>query len=115
MAVTPGCTICRQASMKSANNTLPDVAKQRAGAFERAFLPAALEIIESPPSPTARVLGATIIGLFCLTVAWASFGTIDIVAIAPGKIVPAGRTKTIQPVETGVVRAIHVRDGQRVK
>src|SRR5207244_4337330 len=107
------CITCRQASMKSAKPSVPAIA--RAGAFERAFLPAALEIIESPPSPTARLLGATIVGLFCLVVGWASLGTIDIVAIAPGKIVPAGRTKTIQPVETGVVRAIHVRDGQRVK
>ena len=39
-------------------------------------------------------------------------GTIDIVASAPGKVVPSGRTKIIQPFETGVVRAIHVRDGQ---
>ena len=42
-------------------------------------------------------------------------GTIDIVATAPGKIIPSGRTKIIQPFETGVVRAIHVRDGQSVK
>ena len=32
----------------------------------------------------------------------------------PGKIVPSGRIKLIQPFETGVVRAIHVRDGQNV-
>ena len=43
------------------------------------------------------------------------FGQVDIVASAPGKIIPSGRTKLIQPFETGVVRAIHVRDGQSVK
>src|SRR5262249_47022083 len=37
------------------------------------------------------------------------------IAAAPGKIIPSGRTKVIQPFETGVVRAIHVRDGQSVK
>ena len=42
-------------------------------------------------------------------------GSVDIVATAPGKIIPTGRTKVIQPFETGVVRAIHVRDGQSVK
>jgi hemolysin D len=47
--------------------------------------------------------------------AWASLGTTDIVATAPGKIVPSGRTKLIQPFETGVVRAIHVQDGQSVR
>jgi Biotin-lipoyl like len=45
----------------------------------------------------------------------ASLGTTDIVAVAPGKIVPSGRTKFIQPFETGVVRAIHVQDGQSVR
>ena len=42
-------------------------------------------------------------------------GHIDIVASASGKIIPSGRTKILQPFETGVVRAIHVRDGQPVK
>jgi hemolysin D len=46
---------------------------------------------------------------------WAILGSVDIVASATGKIVPGGRTKLIQPFETGVVRAIRVRDGQSVK
>jgi hemolysin D len=82
---------------------------------ELAFLPAALEIVETPPSPIGRAIGATIILLFCAALIWASIGTIDIVASAPGKIVPSGRTKTIQPFETGVVRSIQVQDGQAVK
>jgi hemolysin D len=83
--------------------------------YELAFLPAALEVTETPPSPTRRIVGATIILMFCGAVAWASLGTTDIVATAPGKIVPSGRTKIIQPLETGVVQAIHVQDGQSVK
>ena len=63
--------------------------------YELAFLPAALEITETPPSPTRRAVGLAIIALFCLAVGWASLGTTDIVAIAPGKIVPSGRTKLI--------------------
>ena len=80
-----------------------------------AFLPAALEIVETPPSPIGRAIGATIILLFCAALVWASAGMIDIVASAPGKIVPSGRTKVIQPFETGVVRSIRVQDGQTVK
>jgi hemolysin D len=72
---------------------------------ELAFLPAALEIVETPPSPIGRSIGLTVIALFCLTLAWASLGTVDIVATAPGKIIPSGRTKIIQPFESGVVRA----------
>ena len=83
-------------------------------AEELAFLPAALEIVETPPSPVGRAIGATITLLFCAALIWASAGTIDIVASAPGKIVPSGRTKVIQPFETGVVRSIRVQDGQAV-
>jgi hemolysin D len=83
--------------------------------YELEFLPAALEIVETPPSPIGRAIAVTIICLFCGALAWACLGTVDIVATAPGKIVPGGRTKVIQPFEIGVVRAIHVRDGQSVK
>jgi hemolysin D len=90
-------------------------ARDRGEKHELAFLPAALEIVETPPSPIGRSIGATIIALFCLALIWASFGHVDIVASAPGKIVPSGRVKLIQPFETGVVRAIHIHDGQNVK
>lgn len=82
---------------------------------ELAFLPAALEIVETPPSPIGRAIGISIVALFCLALLWASFGSVDIVATAPGKIIPSGRTKSIQPFEAGVVRAIRVRDGQSVR
>ena len=88
---------------------------QLRGADELAFLPAALEIVETPVPPLAGAIGGTIIALFCLALAWASFGHIDIVGSASGKIIPTGRTKVVQPFETGVVRAIRVRDGQSVK
>ncbi len=82
---------------------------------EIAFLPAALEIAETPASPVGRAIGASIVAVFCIALAWASLGSVDIVATSTGKIVPGGRTKLVQPFETGVVRAIHVRDGQAVK
>jgi hemolysin D len=80
-----------------------------------AFLPAALEIVETPAPPLVGAIGATVIALFCVGLAWAAFGRVDIVASASGKIVSSSRTKIIQPFEIGVVRAIHVRDGQSVK
>ena len=82
---------------------------------ELAFLPASLEIVETPPSPIGRAIAITVIVVTCLAMAWASVGTVDIVSVAPGKIIPSGRTKLVQPLEAGVVRAIHVRDGQRVR
>jgi hemolysin D len=103
--------------MKSANKIVafpPERAKGR-HKDEIAFLPAALEIVETPASPMGRAIAATIIAVFCVALAWTCLGTVDIVATAPGKIIPSGRTKVIQPFETGVVRAIHVQDGQSVK
>src|SRR5258708_16307242 len=87
-------------------------ALRRRKEHELAFLPAALEIVETPPSPIGRAIGITVIALFCFALAWASFGTVDIVATAPGKIVPTGGTKIVQPFESGGVTVIHVRDGQ---
>jgi hemolysin D len=107
---------CKQGSMKFANALITYLREPKPrGQNELAFLPAALEIIETPAPPLAGAIGATLIALFCLALAWACFGYIDIVASAPGKIIPSGRTKVIQPFETGVVRAIHVGDGQSVK
>jgi hemolysin D len=82
---------------------------------EVAFLPAALEVLETPPSPIGRATSLLICAFFGFAVIWASIGKVDIIATATGKIIPTGRTKIIQPLETGVVRAIHVQDGQQVK
>ena len=81
---------------------------------ELEFLPAVLEIQETPASPAGRAVNFIVIILFTLAIVWASFGEIDIVAIAQGKIVPSNHSKVIQPVEKGVISAIHVRDGQAV-
>jgi hemolysin D len=89
--------------------------EQKRRGEELAFLPAALEIAETPPSPIGRAIGATLILLFCAALLWAWLGTIDIVASATGKIVPSGSTKVVQPFETGLVRSIRVQDGQAVK
>jgi hemolysin D len=84
-------------------------------AEEVAFLPAALEITETPPSPIGRAIAVALMLLVCAALAWSAWGTIDIVASATGKVVSSGRSKVVQPFETGVVRAIHVQDGQSVK
>lgn len=81
----------------------------------RQFLPAALEITESPAHPLGRTIIYTLVFFFLFAVTWASFGKTDIVAVARGKIIPSDRVKVIQPLETGTVFAIHVEDGQMVE
>ena len=85
--------------MRSANRKVIAFPKQpvRRGEYELAFLPAALEITETPASPAGRAIAATIIAVFCMALVWSCFGTVDIVATAQGKIIPSGRTKLIQP------------------
>jgi hemolysin D len=94
----------------------PLFARLLAGRTEESeFLPAALEIVETPPAPASRLIAGSILMFFTVALLWACVGSVDIIATAPGKIVPTGRTKTIQPLESGVVHAIHVQDGQKVK
>ncbi len=84
-------------------------------ASETEFLPAALEIIERPPSPVGRATGATLIALFLTGLVWSVVGHVDIIATAVGKVAPSGKVKVIQPLESGVVRSIAVADGDRVR
>jgi len=105
----------REAVRSARNVIIFPGGRDRRNREELAFLPAALEIVETPPSPIGRMLALSIAAFFCIAVGWASFGTVDIIASAKGKIIPSGRTKVVQPFETGVVRAIHVHDGQAVK
>jgi hemolysin D len=83
--------------------------------LERQFLPAALELIETPAPALPRAIIWTILAAAAFTVLWAYFGQIDLVAVAPGKVIAADKTKVIQPAETAVVKRIYVADGQHVK
>lgn len=92
-----------------------ELAGPRRLADEAAFLPAALSLQETPVHPAPRRVAYVLIALFLLALAWSIFGHVDIVAVAPGRIVVSERTKTIQPLERSVVKRVLVRDGDRVK
>lgn len=83
-------------------------------ADELAFLPAHLELTDTPVSPASRWIMRAIMGFFCVALLWACIGKLDVVAVAPGKTVVSTRTKVIQPLEAGVVKRILVQDGQTV-
>ena len=102
--------VWRDASL--ANRGKPKIHRRRA---ETEFLPALLEVTESPPSPIGRFLLWSIILFVAIAVAWAWVGKIDINASALSRIIPSGRVKTIQPLELGVVKAIRVKEGQAVR
>lgn len=82
---------------------------------EAQFLPAALALRDTPVHPAPRMALWLIMAFALIALLWAIFGRIDVVATAVGKIIPNDRTKVIQPMETAVVKSIHVRDGQAVQ
>lgn len=79
------------------------------------FRPIITEIEESPVNPLGRTTFWIIISLIIFTALWLFFGKVDIVVSARGKVIPDGEIKIIQPLETGVVKEIHVKEGDFVK
>ena len=81
---------------------------------ELEFLPAAVEILETPASPVGRTVSYTIVSLFVIAIAWAWFGKIDIEAVAQGRIIPKGQVKVVQTLETGKIEELLVHEGEHV-
>ncbi len=81
----------------------------------RQFQPAALELQDTPPSPTGRWLLWLLLSLFVTGIAWACLGKVDIVVTAPGRVVPSGQVKLVQAPQAGSVVAILASDGGRVE
>jgi hemolysin D len=104
-----------QAILASAWQHRAELAGPARLADEVAFLPAALSLQETPVHPAPRRFAYLLMGLFVLAITWSIFGEVDIVAVAPGRIIVSDRTKTIQPLEASVVKAVLVKDGDKVK
>ncbi|HUX24016.1 MAG TPA: HlyD family type I secretion periplasmic adaptor subunit [Burkholderiales bacterium] len=90
-------------------------AGERIQADPHDFLPSLVRLQESPPSPLGRrVLAASLIFLAAVLL-WAAFGRLDIIAVADGKLVPDTYVKIVQPIDSGVVKEILVKEGEEVK
>ena len=87
---------------------------EKRSAEERAFLPAALEVMETPPNPIGRKTAYVLCLAAAAGLAWAVFGKVDIVAVANGKIISHLHTQVVQPFETASVTSILVKPGQLV-
>ena len=94
---------------------LPVPRRIRLARGDHEFLPAALEILETPLSPVRSGMIVTICAFAVAALAWSWLGRVDIIATAQGKIQPVGRTKTVQPLETGKVLSVAVENGSKVR
>jgi len=90
-------------------------AATRTGSDIPTFLPAALEVIDQPVSPTSRRTALVLGVLLIAALIWAAVGRVDVVVSAPGSVLPSGNSKIVQSAALGVVAQIHVRDGDHVR
>jgi hemolysin D len=81
---------------------------------EAEFLAAALALQRTPPSPAPRIALWLISAFALIALIWTIFGKVDVVASAVGKVVPSGRSKPIQAIETASIKYIAVREGDAV-
>jgi len=72
------------------------------------------ELTATAPAAALRAVLWTLVALVAILLGWALIARLDIVAVAPGKLVPASQVKTVQAAEVGIVRAILVHDGDHV-
>lgn len=79
------------------------------------FLPIVSEIQEEPLNPLGRTMFWTLMALILFAALWLTLGKADVVVSARGKVIPDGETKIIQPLDTGVIKKILVKEGDFVK
>ena len=107
------CEIAKMALLQE--KTQADSKIKGMNEHEKEFLPAVLEVTETPPSHAARMLTYTIIIMFATLIIWSVVGKIDIIATATGKLMPASNIKTIQTLTDSEIEEIYVQEGQYVK
>jgi hemolysin D len=86
----------------------------KVAAHETDFLPAALEVMETRPSPIGRTIIWLIILSSVAALVWACVSQIDEVAVVDGRLAPRGRLRTVEASEVGTILALNVREGQHV-
>ncbi|MCZ8257467.1 MAG: HlyD family type I secretion periplasmic adaptor subunit [Polaromonas sp.] len=79
------------------------------------FSTAAIALRRRPPARIARMVTMALCIMAAAALAYASLASMDVVVTAQGRIGASGKSKVIQPLEAGVVKAIAVRDGQAVR
>lgn len=72
------------------------------------------ELLTGHPVPTWRNAAWPVMALILFGFVWANFSKLDEVAVAPGEVVPLGKSKVIQHLEGGIVQDLFVREGDIV-
>jgi HlyD family secretion protein len=73
------------------------------------------ELERAAPRFALRLVSAVLCLLVAVLLVWACAAQLDIVATAPGRLVPASQVKVVQAADAGIVREILVGEGDRVR
>ncbi len=74
----------------------------------------AIEIEHRPPPRVARLTLYCVVALILTAIGWAAGSQVDMIVTAQGKLITTRPNIVVQPLETSVIREIHVRAGDRV-
>lgn len=72
-------------------------------------------LMTSHPLPTWRPLAWPVMVLLTLMLVWSNFAELDEVAVVTGEVVPQGKVKRVQHLEGGIIKVIHVIEGDTVE
>jgi adhesin transport system membrane fusion protein len=72
-------------------------------------------LLDHHPMPSWRLAAWPVMIMLALILVWANFSTLEEVTVTNGEVIPLGDFQTIQHLEGGIVKEIHVRDGQIVE
>lgn len=113
-----------RADARTDKKTSPKPAERRRRSLFRAasrrsplvteFQTDAIEIEERTPPRLARLTLYCVVALIFAAVAWASVSHVDMIVTAQGKLITTRPNLVVQPLETSVIREIHVKAGDRV-
>ncbi len=71
-------------------------------------------LLEHHPMPSWRLAAWPVMIMMALILTWSNFTKLEEVTVTDGEVIPLGDFQTIQHLEGGIVKEIHVRDGQIV-
>ncbi|MCA1453708.1 HlyD family type I secretion periplasmic adaptor subunit [Bradyrhizobium sp. BRP22] len=74
----------------------------------------AIEVENRAPPRIARMTLYCVLALILTAIGWASGSQVDMIVTAQGKLVTTRPNIVVQPLETSVIREIHVKPGDRV-
>lgn len=78
------------------------------------FHPLNVEIEDRPVNPLGRAILWIVIAIITFGLLWLFLARVDVVVSARGQVIPTGEIKVLQPIETGVISKINIKEGDYV-